>query len=78
MSVKINHYAKLPYFFLPPPPLESVSSLMQRESLTGRHRQGNHGNEPGVVRCDSLSGIGVTVHQEGVDVCMVCVARLMV
>lgn len=31
MSVKINHYAKLPYFS---PPL--LSSFMQRESLTAR------------------------------------------
>lgn len=50
---------------------------MQRESLTAQHTQGNHKNEQGVSKCDSLSGNAVIVYQEGVDVCMVCVAHLM-
>lgn len=50
---------------------------MQRESLTAQHTQVNHKNEQGVSKCDSLSGNAVVVYQEGVDVCMVCVAHLM-
>lgn len=74
MSVKINHYAKLPCFFFL---FKSVSSFMQRESLTAQHTQVNHKNEQGVSKCDSLSGNAVIVYQEGVGVCMVCVAHLM-
>lgn len=52
MSVKINHYAKLPYFFFFL--FKSVSSFMQRESLTAQHTQVNHKNEQGVSKCDSV------------------------